>query len=376
MRKLVSITTLVAILATGLLFSADFVQADPEGNMQGGTYAAREELRNGSIGPEDKAGGTFAGQSSEIDTDMDGCNDAEEVAKGMNPNNFFDFPDVDRDLQIDALDMQNVSVRWGATYASGSPLYDVKFDVTNGTASGGPNGGINIYDLQYVMSRFGIRCQGVPTPNINDVCAELQQEALQEGYSLFNCGGEGAGFPAGGTEMPMKMRAAQVIPQPNKGVIVYTQDLDITGAFKPPPAGSAGGKVAGGAVAIPHPVYCDTHYCHVWYEAKAEIRHLFGYGPNCAWMKFHVEHDEFSPWAAIYNVDDPIVWGNATVPCEDDNMEWSLNLSGLPTTLRSRGEVDWKAGIPTPWGYVGVRSWHAVIDLKAYANYTYEFRMY
>lgn len=384
MKTLAIVVALMAAAIVGLgIAHAD----NPDGF---GTYAAKEVTESGKIiGPPDVSEikplmGEIAGSAATVDSDMDGCTDAEEIEKGLNPNSFFDFPDVASieqgagvgDGEIDAFDAQQIAFRWGAT--SGSPLYNVAYDRSNGTMAGGPDGQINILDLQWVYGRFAVECEGVPVPTIAEVCEDLKQEALSDGYSNFSCGGEGAGFPAGGTELPMKMRSAQVIPtEDNKGVMIVTQDLDITGAAQIPAGGPAGGKVGvAGLNTVPHPPYCDTHACHVWYEAKAEIRHLFGYGPNCAWFKLRQEHDEFSPWAAIYNVQDPIVWGQATIPCEDDNMEWSQNLSGLPTTLRSRGEVDWTAGVPTPWGYIPVRSWHAVIALTAYANYTYDFQMY
>jgi len=109
--------------------------------------------------------GTIAAQDlSLVDTDLDGCNDAEEIEKGLDPNNPYDWPDGNSDLVIDTMDAQDTGFRWGAEY--GDILYDPDYDRHDGTGANGPNGEIDIFDLQVVYGRFGMSCQGAPLPTI------------------------------------------------------------------------------------------------------------------------------------------------------------------------------------------------------------------
>jgi len=119
-----------------------------------------------------------------IDSDFDGCSDAEEFGSNpslgglRNPDDPWDVYDIagfygseqsGPDGVIDALDVQLVAFRWNtqagdAIYDSGSDrsveLVDGPYDL------GPPDGQITISDLQAVMSQFGLTCLGAPVPAI------------------------------------------------------------------------------------------------------------------------------------------------------------------------------------------------------------------
>lgn len=103
------------------------------------------------------------------DSDGDGCNDAEEshfpVGLGLlDPANPLDFPDVNGDRRINSIDMMLVGFRWPSWV--GSFLYHERYDLI-GPEGLGPDGKIDILDLQFVASRFGISCQGSMTVQVN-----------------------------------------------------------------------------------------------------------------------------------------------------------------------------------------------------------------
>lgn len=324
----------------------------------------------------EQGGKTTLALSSLVDTDFDGCNDAEEVELGLGPYNSFDFPDFTGEGEIDTLDTQAVAFRWRSNF--GDIIYDVDYDRHDGTGANGPNGRIDIKDLQVVYARFGMECQGVPAPDLNKICDELQTEAAAEGYTDFTCSTDPVTDPQSDGPLPVKKRVVQVRLMWDKSVMVDSLDLDIDNTALVPPASMqpAGGTAGIGETADFHPPECNNNPCHVTHTRKVDLRHFRGRGPDCAWMKLKQEYDEYSPWAAIYNIEQPVVWGDATFPCEDDNMEGSLDTSGLPIWGQSRAEVDWEAGVPTPWGLIGLRSWHAVIVLTYWANYTVETEYY
>lgn len=328
------------------------------------------------VGMAEQHGQTALAVSSLVDTDFDGCNDAEEIAFGLDPNNSLDFSDFVVDGGIDIMDQAFVIFRWGSKF--GSLLYDVYYDRNNGTVGGGPDGDIDIFDLQQVFGQHGLQCQGVPAMDLNQVCSDLQGEAAAEGYTDFTCSTDPVTDPQSNGHLPIKKRVAQVSLRWDKSVVVENRDLDIDNTASAPPASMQpeGGTAGIGETADFHPSECNNSPCHVTHTRKVDLRHFRGHGPNCAWMKLRQEYDEYSPWAAIYNVEEPVVWGNATFPCEDDNMQGSLDTSGLPIWGQSRAEVDWEAGVPTPWGLIGLRSWHAVIVLTYWANYTVDTDYY
>lgn len=312
---------------------------------------------------------TKAVDLSSMDSDYDGCSDSEEIARGLDPNSFFDFPDFDSDRQINALDTQSVSFRWGAAF--GSPLYNVKFD-RQGGVGGGPDGDIDISDLQLVYGRFGLRCQGVPAPTVAQVCAELQGEAQTAGFtnpSEFTCSGDPLPQSVGLAGDQMKKRQIQVTIDVDKSAIVKGIDLEMlangmssgaAGITQPdpiptaPPAGHASGTVTG-------PLVCLIEVCHVTLTNRAEIRHLRGHGPNCAWMSYKQEYDEYYPWHVITNVRQPVVESGASAPCSEEDRTTGVDRANLPFFAESWAQIKWVLGIPTPWGPIGLRTFHPEI---------------
>jgi hypothetical protein len=118
------------------------------------------------------AGTTFA-----VDSDGDGCTDADELGSnpqqgGMrDPNNRWDIYDVPfQNHAVTAADFFAVVARFGATAASpaGPPRYDPGFD--RGPPPGGgdpwdlqaPNGAINAADFNAVLLQFGHTCNDNP----------------------------------------------------------------------------------------------------------------------------------------------------------------------------------------------------------------------
>ena len=62
---------------------------------------------------------------------------------------------MEPDCQVDALDAQNVALRWGA--GIGSLLYNERFDLEpSGQVKG--DGDIDIKDLQFIFGRQGSNC--------------------------------------------------------------------------------------------------------------------------------------------------------------------------------------------------------------------------
>lgn len=299
-------------------------------------------------------GTAFAG-SSLIDSDFDGCNDTEEVVLGLDPNNFFDFPDFggpqgsrNPDGVIDAVDGQSVAFRW-ATEA-GDPYYDVYFDRHDGTGANGPNGEIDIMDLQVVYGRFGMACQGVPAPDLVAICQELAVEAIKEGVGEFECSEDPLPTQIGVSGVDIKKRIVQVAAMPNKAVNVKGLDLEMNAEPEtvPPSSANTGGMPAGqGLVEIPPECYNVT--CRVMLTNSWEWRNFAGV-LVCSKFSMEQRYKVYRPWGGIFDVLTPIAGATSTLPCWHEGVSANLDGSNIPFSAVGAGHVTVKAGIPTPWG--------------------------
>lgn len=307
-----------------------------------------------------------------VDTDFDGCTDAEELGNksrkgGMrDPNNPLDFFDVNFDRKVNLKDAKEVAARFGAK--KGDADYDLAYDrAVMGTDPWdlGPGDGIiNRADVNAVLVQLGDRCNGVPVKSFEAVCSELQTEAKDEGFDEFTCSSEPLPAPDNSPEIGRK-RTVQLSRLPNQTVVVDKLDQEVTVSEA---AVAASSNVLTAAVYIPSS--CYTTVCSASVTRKIELKHLFGYGPNCAWIKFVQKWDVYYPYRAITSVGSPNVSSGAWAPCaQDSRKEWIIK-DGMPFYAESGASIHWKVGIPSPWGTLGFREFNPWIGLLFRGDYT------
>lgn len=319
-----------------------------------------------------------AADPTTTDTDFDGCNDAEEVKFGLDPNNSLDFPDFNSDGNIDVLDTQAVAMRWNSSY--GSLLYDVKYDRA-GAVGGGPDGKIDIRDLQYVYGRLWIHCQGIPAPTVAEVCTELQGEAQAAGFtdpSEFACSGDPLPQNIELAGNQMKKRQLQVTITADS---VFVEGVDLGMVASDVSPGAAGFTQpnpiptsppgAAGAGSFP-PQICLTEVCHVVLTNSLQRRSFRGHGPNCNWLSYKQEYDAYYPWHVIINVLQPFVQSGSSFPCGAEDTTSGIDRTNQPFSAESWATEKWVVGIPTPWGLVSLStSYH---EIRAWFDGWYNVR--
>lgn len=101
---------------------------------------------------------TASGKELAIDTDGDGCSDAEELRFGMNPENPYDFMDVPpKDGMVRIADIVGIVNRYGLT--ANDPDYFVGFD--RSSDFGPPDGLIRVSDILLAVNQYGQTCTEV-----------------------------------------------------------------------------------------------------------------------------------------------------------------------------------------------------------------------
>lgn len=314
-----------------------------------------------------------------IDTDFDGCSDGEELGnksrKGgrRDPNNPLDFFDVNFDRKVTVKDAMEVRARYGAE--RGDTNYDLAYDraqMGDDPWELGPGDGmIDRADINAVLTQLGDKCKGAPIKSFESVCAEEQSQAQSEGFDDFSC--STAPLPTPESPDPNKVprvgkqRDVQVSRLPDNTVVVDKLDQEVTvDASTAQPL--RGEMMAMAAV----PPSCVNAVCWASVSRKIELKHLFGLGPNCAWLSFKQRYSVYYPYRALVDVPKPTVSSGAWAPCAQSSRDSWLDKSGMPYSATSGADIHWKVGIPSPWGTVGFREFNPVIHL--WFNGSYEAR--
>lgn len=311
-----------------------------------------------------------------IDTDFDGCTDAEELGTkprkgGMrDPNNPFDFFDVNFDRKVTREDAKEVAARYGAK--RGDARYDLAYDRAQMGADpwdlGPGDGVINRADVNAVLIQLGDRCSGVPVKSFAAVCSELQTEARSEGFNEFSCSTDPLPAPSSSPEVGRK-RTTQVSRLSNQTVVVDKLDEEVQ-ISQTVQAMSSQALTAAAAI----PASCYTAVCSASVTRKIELKHLFGFGPNCAWINFVQKWDVYYPYRAITSVGSPRVTSGATAPCAQDSRSVWLHREGMPFYADSGTTIHWKVGIPSPWGTLGFREFNPWIGLLFRGDYSAQWQ--